>query len=317
MMAPPKFVSLPHGRRVSYLEMGCDQLQARRSLVVLHGLGSSRLAAMPGVSEETLKRFGVRLVALDRPGYGRSDPDPAMTLESTCDDLEQVLDILQLGPKVFLLGFSCGGAYCYAAARYIPHRVSGIALWCPIGCFQWKGISGEDRDTMCRTLSQGSRGLLWFGGRVPFFILRWYVSLLLARKAGEPWVRHCQKTLSPPDRRHLQLQEASNLMLRDNLESLSAYEGYGMARDLHLVLSHWGFELEDIAEVYDGPIHIWQGDSDNLVPFQMQRFVKSELPKIVDLHELKGEGHLSWFCFNDEAHRETLAALFGQVETLE
>ncbi|KAI5077444.1 hypothetical protein GOP47_0007268 [Adiantum capillus-veneris] len=295
--------------------MGCTQQEARRCLVVLHGLGSSRLAAMPGVTEEMLMKFGVRLVAFDRAGYGQSEPDPSMTLEGACEDLEQVLDMLQLGPKVFLLGFSCGGAYCYAAARFIPHRIAGIALWCPIGCFQWKGISQEARDSMCRTLSQGSRALLRYGGQLPFFILRWYVSFLLARRAGEAWVRHCQKTLCPPDQRHLQLHEASNLMLRDNVESLTAYEGYGMATDLHLVSNHWGFELEDIAEVFDGLIHIWQGDSDNLVPFQMQRIVKSQLPKIVNLHELKGEGHLSWFCFNHAAHRETLATLFGEVES--
>lgn len=87
-----------------------------------------------------------------------------------------------------------------------------------------------------------------------------------------------------------------------------------MAMDLHIVSSHWGFELDEIAEVYNGPIHIWQGDDDNLIPIQMQRYVKCQLPKVVQLRELKGEGHLSWFCFNQEAHRETLSALFGECE---
>eukprot|EP00250_Pteridium_aquilinum_P029666 c39927_g1_i1 orf=1-1008(-) len=310
----PRFVTLPDGRRISYLEMGCSQPEARRSLVVLHGLGSSRLAAMPGVSEEMLQGYGVRLVSPDRPGYGQSDPDPSMTLESFSSDLEHILDALHLGTKVFLLGYSCGGAYCYAAARFIPHRIAAIALWCPIGCYQWKGISQEDHDIMCSTMSQGSRALSRNGIRLPFFILRWYVRFVLARKAGAPWVRHCQKTLSPPDRRHLQLTEASDLMLRDNLESLAPHEGFGMARDLHIVSNHWGIELADIGEVCNGPIHIWQGDEDNLVPIHMQRIVKRQLPKIVHLHELKGEGHLSWFCFNREAHRETLSTLFGEFE---
>ncbi|KAH7441130.1 hypothetical protein KP509_03G026500 [Ceratopteris richardii] len=284
----PKFVCLPHnGRKLSYLEMGCSQEEAKHSLVVLHGVGSSRLAAMPGVSEETLKAFGVRLIALDRPGYGQSDPDPDMTLESACDDLEQVLDILRLG----------------------------IALWCPIGCYHWKGISHEDRLLMQSKVSHSSRLLASFGNRLPFFLLRWYISLAIARRAGKPWVQNCQKCLCSPDRLHLQLLEPSDLMLRDNLEALTTHKGYGMARDLHLVSNHWGFELEDIAEVYTGPIHIWQGDEDNLVPIHMQRFVEKKIPENVQLREMKGEGHLSWFCFNNEAHRETLTALFGEVET--
>lgn len=312
MVGEPSFVSLPDGRRVSYLEMGCSKEACKRSLVVLHGLGSSRLAAMPGVSKELLRQFGVRLVAIDRAGYGQSDPDGRMTLESASRDLEHILDTLHLGEKVWLLGFSCGGAFCYAAARFIPHRIAAIALWCPIGCYQWKGIAQDERNAMLRRLSPGSKALLRHGCRLPFFVLRWYVRLVIARMAGAPWVRNCQKTLSPPDRQHLQLLQASDFMLRDNLESLTPNGGFGMATDLNLVSNHWGIELEEIGEAFKGPIHIWQGDEDNLVPIQMQRYVKSQLPEIVHLRELKGEGHLSWFCFNHEAHCETLTTLFGE-----
>lgn len=36
-----------------------------------------------------------------------------------------------------------------------------------------------------------------------------------------------------------------------------------------------------------------------------------QLPDLVHLHELKGEGHLSPFCFNNKNQRATLQCLFG------
>jgi len=41
-----------------------------------------------------------------------------------------------------------------------------------------------------------------------------------------------------------------------------------------------------------------------------------QVPDLVHLHALKGEGHLSAFCYNDKIHRETLECLFGGGETV-
>jgi pimeloyl-ACP methyl ester carboxylesterase len=90
-----------------------------------------------GVSESLLKDMGVRLVVIDRPGYGHSDFNPHQDFESAADDVAQVADALDLGQKIWLLGYSCGGAYCWGAARYIPERIAGIAMWAPVGNYFW------------------------------------------------------------------------------------------------------------------------------------------------------------------------------------
>ncbi|MCO5553794.1 hypothetical protein L7F22_007320 [Adiantum nelumboides] len=84
------FFWLEDGRRIAYQEMGCTQKEATRSLLVLHGAFSSRLFAMPGVSRAMLLDFGVRLVSIDRPGYGNSDPNPSQTLEVLHVTLQRV-----------------------------------------------------------------------------------------------------------------------------------------------------------------------------------------------------------------------------------
>ena len=91
-----------------------------------------------GATEDLLQKYGLRLVAIDRPGYGQSDPHHAQTFKSTAKDIEYMMEKLDMGDKIWLLGFSMGGAYCWGAARHIPERLAGIALAAPVGNFWWK-----------------------------------------------------------------------------------------------------------------------------------------------------------------------------------
>jgi len=47
-----------------------------------------------------------------------------------------------------------------------------------------------------------------------------------------------------------------------------------MAQDLLLISNVWGFELSDVQDVYQGSLHILQGDQDNLVPLGLQQCIK-------------------------------------------
>ncbi len=64
------------------------------------------------------------------------------------------------------------------------------------------------------------------------------------------------------------------MLCRDTQESLKQ-SGFGLAQDLHLITSDWGFEPTDVTCVYHGPFHIWHGDEDNLVPISLQRMIKN------------------------------------------
>ena len=92
--------------------------------------------------------------------------------------------------------------------------------------------------------------------------------------------------------------------------SITNSDSRGGSQDFELFQGRWGFELEELKE-FKGEIHIWQGTDDWLVPVGLQRLVAKQLPDVVQLHELEGEGHLSWFCFNEKNHRTVLNATFG------
>ncbi len=109
------------GRRVHVLEAGDGA-----PVVFLHGSGTSSLSAISLL--EHLE--GVRLIALDRPGYGLSDPFEVPRERfrgAAVEFLDETVD--ELGLESFTLaGGSMGGTWAlwYALAR--PERVGRLAL---------------------------------------------------------------------------------------------------------------------------------------------------------------------------------------------
>jgi pimeloyl-ACP methyl ester carboxylesterase len=92
-------------------------------VVFLPGCPDSRWAATPG--DEPARRAGVRLVAVNRPGYGATPPGPSTHL-TVADDLLGVAD--EFGAERFaLVGMSVGGTYALACAARAPDRVAAVA----------------------------------------------------------------------------------------------------------------------------------------------------------------------------------------------
>jgi pimeloyl-ACP methyl ester carboxylesterase len=97
-------------------------------LLYLHGTPDSRLARP--ADDGAAARAGVRLLALDRPGYGGSDPMPPGTSEWTCPvvrDVAAVLDGMRVD-RVALLAWSGGTLAALALAAGMPERVSALGI---------------------------------------------------------------------------------------------------------------------------------------------------------------------------------------------
>eukprot|EP00419_Tripos_fusus_P002412 CAMPEP_0172670866 /NCGR_PEP_ID=MMETSP1074-20121228/10556_1 /TAXON_ID=2916 /ORGANISM="Ceratium fusus, Strain PA161109" /LENGTH=353 /DNA_ID=CAMNT_0013487829 /DNA_START=22 /DNA_END=1083 /DNA_ORIENTATION=+ len=112
---------LRDGRILAYHEEGCGV-----PVFMLHGMGSSRLA---WVSKSPITEIypGVRLIAIDRPGYGGSSPPPfAYSYSAFARDLAELADHLQV-PRFCVAGHSSGGPYALAVAAELPLRVVAAA----------------------------------------------------------------------------------------------------------------------------------------------------------------------------------------------
>ncbi|HET7857130.1 MAG TPA: alpha/beta hydrolase [Gaiellaceae bacterium] len=95
----------------------------------------------------------VRLLSIDRPGYGRSDPVAAgqwATVAAAADDLAAVLDSLQV-ERVGVVGWSAGGRVALALGARRPDLVSRlvvVATPAPDDELPW--IEAEEREALER-----------------------------------------------------------------------------------------------------------------------------------------------------------------------
>ena len=101
-------------------------LAGQPALVLLHQSplsGAMFLPAMP-----LLAAAGLRVLALDTPGFGASDPPPAPpSIADHADTLADVLDALEL-PCAHVLGHHTGASIAAALAARHGHRVERLVL---------------------------------------------------------------------------------------------------------------------------------------------------------------------------------------------
>ncbi|WP_188113345.1 alpha/beta fold hydrolase [Nocardioides humilatus] len=108
------------GRRVKYVDHGDGP-----PLLLVHGMAGSWetwLANIPALSESH------RVIAVDLPGFGGSDPLPeADTFDGYVRTLEVLLDELAI-PSVAVVGHSLGGLVALSFAAALPERVRCLVL---------------------------------------------------------------------------------------------------------------------------------------------------------------------------------------------
>jgi len=115
-------VRLRDGRPLSYAQFGDPDGFA---ILNAHGGLACRLdvAAAAPIAE----LCGVRLISPDRPGVGRSDPQPGRTILDWARDVTELLDWLDVD-RFAVMGWSLGGQ-CAAAVGYaLPPRVTRAAI---------------------------------------------------------------------------------------------------------------------------------------------------------------------------------------------
>ncbi len=201
-----------------------------------HGSGSSRLEVKLLAAAATAQ--GVRLIGLDRPGVGRSDPKPGYQLLDWPDDVVEVAD--QLGIERFAIeGLSAGGPYAMACAYKIPHRLTACGL-----------ISTVSPPDLMRKAGTGSmRAMWWIAAHVPHLVLLY--ARLVQRMTGsdaasiEKYLVRYAAQLGAADQ-----QLVNNLEIRGLLAEVMA-ESFrqGGEGNLEVVLAEgrsWGFQVEQI-----------------------------------------------------------------------
>jgi pimeloyl-ACP methyl ester carboxylesterase len=118
----PSFWDYSQGKRLAWNEYGDPE---GAPVFYYHGWPSSRLQAR--LAHHLAKNRGLRLIAMDRPGMGRSTLIPGRRLEEWPGLMEGFADHLGIA-KFGQIGVSGGGPYVLACAAMIPDRLTGSAV---------------------------------------------------------------------------------------------------------------------------------------------------------------------------------------------
>ncbi len=259
-------VVLPDGRKLGYAEYG---VASGNPVLFLHGApGSSYFHTdLATIAAQN----NVRLIAIDRPGYGLSDPQPNRTFLSFADDINALTS--SLGMKEFsIIGFSAGSPYPLACAYKFPDSVTKIALAGSLApmtepCVM-EGMSPTASEIYA--LAQSNPDEL----RKTFAVVAPSANALfgvMSASAGD-W-----------DKKILNAR-ATEFELEYTQTLLGGIEG--MASDFILNSGSWGFPINACKT----EVHLYTGSLDQNTPPSMTEYLSKKL-KNSHLHLFRNEGH--------------------------
>lgn len=112
------------GRTLHYVKTGEED---RPTIVFLHGSPGAWDAFKKYLKDKDLLRY-YRMVSVDRPGFGYSDYGDATDLPSQAKIIAVLLERLQNGQPLYIVGHSLGGPLCVLLAAEHQELIDGMVL---------------------------------------------------------------------------------------------------------------------------------------------------------------------------------------------
>ena len=273
-VATARQAQLKDGRRLGFAEFGDP---AGTPVILFHDLWGNRTLRHP--DDGILSRIGVRLIGVDRPGYGLSTRKPARGLMDVVDDTMLLAKALKI-ERFSVLGYSAGGPYALACAYRFPEIVRRCAVV--------SSLPPMDNPIGFRAVHPYySRLLQLASGMESFFrwLMRGFFWFDAQRESGQ-YIQELAATLSLVDRSVL-----SNLDLftakRDMWDETRANGSDAIADEMVSLVQPWGFHLQSIRI----PVDVWWGEADAFASPIIGKRMASLIPN-ARFHLEPSAGHL-------------------------
>ena len=261
-------LGLPDGRTLVYDDAGDP---SGVPVVYLHGTPDSRLGRP---DDQVAADAGVRLLAVDRPGFGDSDVDPGARLASLGGDLACLLD--QVGAaRGILLGWSGGGLAALGAAASAPlaSRVAALGL---IGTLP-PAEAYDDPDVL-GALGEGRRAFAEIAAEVPAAELAAEVAPYLVPQPIDAAIARDHVLELAGDQGRAEMGRATGVVeaLTAGLMASVQQGTQGLAGDIERQLER-GLDLTRIT----CPVRSFHGSFDQISPPAVGTWLVSRLPNAV------------------------------------
>lgn len=247
-------VPLSGERRLAYAEYGDPD---GVPVVLLHGTPGSRLVG--GLFDTDARRRGVRLLAPDRPGYGRSSPWPDRTLADTGTLVAAVLDDAG-AHDAGAVGFSGGGPHALAFAATREDRVRGVDV-----------VAGAVPPSLRSTRPPALRAVEALATTTPRVLRgvmraqRW----LAEHTSPELVVSQYTTTEGRAD-----VPDAAAELVRREFVEAFAHTRRGFVTESRLLARAWDVPPADVGRT----VRLWHGGDDTNVPLADARRLADRLP---------------------------------------
>jgi pimeloyl-ACP methyl ester carboxylesterase len=210
---------------------------------------------------------GLRLISYDRPGYGRSTPQPGRILADCATDVRAICAALGLS-RIAVWGISGGGPYALATAALLPDLVvaaaslAGPAPYGAEGLDWFDGMGKDNADGIRLRLANPA------AARAEDDANR---KMVLAASAAD-LAEQLSSLFSPVDAAAFTGELADYLMLSFKDALTPGSEGW--SEDECAQVGRWGFEVASISV----PFLVVHGQHDRLVPFSHGQWLAAHVP---------------------------------------
>ena len=238
-MADTDELRLPDGRRAQLWVGGKPE---GMPVVFFHGCPDTRHAAMTG--DAAARGAGVRLVAVNRPGYGASTACASGQL-SVADDAVAVADALGI-ERFAVLGMSLGGPYALACAARHADRVSAAAV-----------VAAPSEEESLRRSTGGTVADAVECARPEFEA---FVANVAPHDTDDAALASRWRATLPAEDAALLSPVADADVAASVREALAQHDGF--LRDAAVTFRQWEFRVDDVAS----PTTLWYGERDPNAP---------------------------------------------------
>lgn len=220
-----------------------------------------------------------RLIAMDRPGYARSSPQPDVTPLKFAAQVKDLLDHLKVN-QVHILTVSGGAPYGMAIAFLLKERVqkmTSVAGVAPLTFQNFKFMNPQQkkawvmRNLVPEPVLKFALNKVWQSGleKVDQFL---FTEMDSFSKADQVVFSH----------------EVFGPVLMETVKISLAAGPEGILQDMRTYSKPWGFNLSEIK----CPVTLWHGSDDDVVHFKFAEDMKKNIPQ-AQFNFIPGEGHYS------------------------
>jgi pimeloyl-ACP methyl ester carboxylesterase len=261
-------LTLASGRTLGYAIYG-STTPSDPAIFLFHGLPGSRITGRSW--DKLCQRLSIRLIAIDRPGYGLSTLEnrPLVAWPEDVLIIANHLDIQQFS----ILGASGGAPYALACTRFIPPtRLRGTIIVCGIGPI----------DAYLDTVPY----LSWRFGGLTSWAVKFAAKYIVLPNLMSPYRTQDPAALKAvlesqcvtPEEKAAIRDNSRDTNVDDVIAALLEAFKQSMGGCLHdgtLLASEWGFDLKDVDS--EGKVWMLHGDQDAQAPVGVARWVDERL----------------------------------------